>query len=61
MTNPIKDLKRYNMRLRTVLNELEVLEDYEDFDYEEILTDLAFITNGLELRRERLQRKGRRL
>lgn len=61
MSNPIKRLKNYNTRLKTVLNELEVLEDYEDFDYEEIVTDLAFITNGLELRRERLQRKGRRL
>ena len=59
MSNPIKKLKHYNVRLSTVLNELEQLEDYEDFDYEEIVTDIGFCTRGLELRRERLQRKGR--
>ena len=58
MTNPIKRLKNYNIRLTTVLNELESLEDYEDFDYDEIVTDLGYLTNGLEQRRERLQRRG---
>ena len=58
MTDAIKQLKHYNMRLTTVLNELAVLEDYENFDYGEIITDLGYITRGLELRRERLQRRG---
>ena len=59
MSDAIKRLKNYNIRLTTVLNELEALEDYEDFDYGEIVTDLGYITAGLELRRERLQRRGR--
>ena len=59
MTDDIKTLKNYNVRLTTVLNELEALEDYEDFDYSEIVTDIGFCTRGLELRRERLQRRGR--
>lgn len=54
-----KRLKNYNTRLTTVINELEALEDFEDFDYDEIITDLGYITSGLELRRERLQRRGR--
>ena len=61
MTEPIKQLKHYNMRLTTVLNELAVLEDYVDADYSEFVTDLGFITVQLEQRRERLQRRGRRL
>lgn len=59
MTDPIKQLKHYNMRLTTVLNELAVLEDYVDADYSEFVTDLGFITVQLEQRRERLQRRGR--
>ena len=57
----IKQLKHYNMRLTTVLNELSELEDGEGFDYEEIIVDLGFITRGLELRRERLLKRGKRL
>ena len=59
MTNPIKKLKHYNMRLTTVLNELEALEDYEGADYSEFVTDFGFMTVQLEQRRERLQRRGR--
>ena len=59
MTNPIKKLKHYNMRLTTVLNELESLEDYEGADYSDIVTDIGYCTNLLEQRRERLQRRGR--
>jgi hypothetical protein len=59
MTEPIKQLKHYNMRLTTVLNELAVLEDYKNADYSEFVTDLGFITVQLEQRRERLQRRGR--
>ena len=59
MTDPIKQLQHYNMRLTTVLNELEVLEDYEGADYSEFVTDFGFLTVQLEQRRERLQRRGR--
>ena len=61
MTNPIKRLKNYNARLTTVLNELEVLEDYQDADYSEFVTDFGFLTVQLEQRRERLQKRGRTL
>lgn len=59
MTNPIKQLKNYNMRLTTVLNELEVLEDFEDADYSDLVTDIGYCTALLEQRRERLQKRGR--
>jgi len=59
MTAPIKKLKHYNMRLTTVLNELEKLEDYEGASYDEFVTDFGFLTIQLEQRRERLQRRGR--
>lgn len=60
MSNPIKKLKHYNMRLTTVLNELEVLEDYENVDYSDIVTDIGYSVAMLEQRRERLQKRGRR-
>ena len=44
MSDPIKQLQHYNMRLTTVLNELAVLEDYEGADYSEFVTDLGFMT-----------------
>ena len=47
------------MRLNTVVNELESLEDFVDVDYSDIKTDIGFCTVLLEQRRERLQRKGR--
>lgn len=59
MSNPIKKLKHYNMRLTTVLNELEVLEDYENVDYSDIVTDIGYSVAMLEQRRERLQRRNR--
>ena len=61
MTDPIKQLKHYNMRLTTVLNELAVLEDYENADYSDIVTDIGYCTSLLEQRRESLQRRGRTL
>ena len=62
MTNePIKKLKHYNARLTTVLNELAVLEDYENADYTDVVTDIAYSVRMLENRRETLQRRGRRL
>ena len=57
---PIKKMKHYHMRLETVLNELDVLEDYENADYSELVTDLGYITVMLEQRRDSLQRRGRR-
>jgi len=59
MSNPIKKLKHYNMRLTTVLNELSELEDYEDADYSDCVTDIGYSVAMLEQRRERLQRRGR--
>ena len=61
MTEPIKQLKHYNNRLTTVLNELAVLEDYKDADYSDVVTDLAWNLRMLENRRETLQRRGRKL
>lgn len=54
-----KKLKRYVLRLNIVLNELDVLEDFENVDYSDISTDIGYCTNLLEQRRERLQRRGR--
>ena len=59
MNDDFKALKRYVMRLNTVVNELESLEDFVDVSYEDIKTDIGFCTVLLEQRRERLQRKGR--
>ena len=52
-------LKLYVSRLRTVVNELEQLEDFVDVDYSDIKTDIGYCTVLLEQRRERLQRRGR--
>ena len=54
-----KKLKNYVVRLTTVVNELDALEDFQDADYNEIATDIGFCTTMLEQRRERLQRRGR--
>ena len=59
MTAPIKKLKHYNNRLATILNELEVLEDYENVDYSDVISEIAWNLRMLENRRETLQRKGR--
>ena len=56
-----RKLKLYVSRLRTVVNELEQLEDFVDADYSEIKTDIGYCTVLLEQRRERLQKRGRRL
>ena len=55
----LKSLKNYATRLTTVVNELSVLEDGENADYSEIVTDIGYCTVLLEQRRERLQRRGR--
>ena len=59
MNDDFRKLKHYLMRLNTVVNELEALEDFENVDYSDVATDIGFHVNMLEQRRERLQRRGR--
>ena len=54
-------LRNYNSRLTTIIGELEVLEDFEGADYSDVVTDIGYSVVMLENRRERLQRRGRRL
>lgn len=61
MIKAIAELKKYNARLTTVLNELETLEDGVGADYTDVLTDLHWNIVMLENRRESLQRRGRTL
>ena len=59
---PNKDfgkLKGYLIRLNTVVDELDKLEDFKDADYSDVATDIGYHTAMLEQRRERLQRRGR--
>ena len=58
---PVKELKKYHSRMTTILNELEILEDYVDSDYSDVLVDFRRVVHVLEDRRESLQRRGRRL
>ena len=59
MNDDFRKLKHYVIRLNTVINELESLEDFKDADYSDIATDIGFHTVMLEQHRERLQRRGR--
>ncbi len=59
MNDDFKKLKHYLMRLNTVVNELESLEDFENVDYSDVATDIGYYTVMLEQHRERLQRRGR--
>jgi hypothetical protein len=59
MNDDFRKLKNYVVRLNTVVNELDVLEDFVDVDYSDIKTDIGYCTVLLEQRRERLQRRGR--
>ena len=61
MIKAIAELKKYNTRLTTVLNELETLEDGEGADYTDVITDIRWNVLMLENRRESLQRRGRTL
>ena len=61
MIKAIAELKKYNARLTTVLNELETLEDGVDADYTDVITDIRWNVLMLENRRESLQRRGRTL
>lgn len=59
MNEDFKKLKHYLIRLNTVVNELDVLEDWDGVDYSDAATDIGFTTAMLEQRREQLQRRGR--
>ena len=61
MIKAIAELKQYNARLTTVLNELEVLEDGDGADYTDVVTDIRWNVIMLENRRESLQKRGRHL
>ena len=61
MSDDFKQLKRYVMRLNTVVGELESLEDFENVDYSETASDVGFVTVMLEQRRDRLLKRGRTL
>ena len=61
MNEDIKRLKHLHNRMKTVLDELEVLEDGVDCDYSEVEIDYRWLVQQLEHRRETLQRRGRRL
>ncbi len=54
-----KKLKGYLIRLNTVVDELDKLEDFENVDYSDVATDIGYYTVMLEQHRERLQRRGR--
>ena len=58
MTEVIKSLKNYNIRMKTAISELERLEYDEDF-LEEIAESYYDIVSKCEHRREILQRRGR--
>ena len=57
----IIELKKYHSRMTTVLNELETLEDGVDVDYTPVVMGYRNAVYILEERRERLQKRGRRL
>ena len=59
MSTPIKNMKKTHARMTTILNELEVLEDYDGADYSEVEIDYRWLVQQLEHRRETLQRRGR--
>ena len=61
METPISKMKKTHNRMTTILNELEVLEDYENADYSEVEIDYRWLLQQLEHRRETLQRRGRHL
>lgn len=51
-----KSLKGFLVRLNTVVDELDRLEDFRD-----AATDVGFVTVMLEQRRDRLMKRGRTL
>ena len=61
MKKPIEKMKLTHNRMETILNELAVLEDYQDADYSEVELDYRWIVQSLEHRRETLLWRGRHL
>ena len=59
MIKAIAELKKYNARLTTVINELEELEDGVNVNYTDVIRDIRSNVMLLEQRREVLQRRGR--
>ena len=59
MIKAITELEKYDNRMTTVLNELKVLEDGVDADYQDVIIDYRWLVMVLENRRETLQRRGR--
>ena len=59
MIKAILELKKYNARLTTVINELEELEDGVAVNYTDVIRDIRSNVMLLEQRREVLQRRGR--
>lgn len=59
MIKAIAELKKYNARLTTVLNELDSLEDGGDVDYTDTVISVRDCVLMLENRRESLQRRCR--
>ena len=53
-----KKLKGYLIRLNTVVDELDRLEDFKDADYSEIATDIGYCTVMLEQRRKKKKKRG---
>ena len=53
-----KKLKGFLVRLNTVVDELDKLEDFKDADYSDASTDIGFVTVMLEQRRDRLMKRG---
>ena len=53
----IKELQQTVMEIKDVLNDLSVLETYEDADYTEVLYDLKWTKQGLQHRLTTLQLK----
>ena len=59
MNRNFRRLKYYLVRLNTVVNELESLEDFEGENYRDVTADIGCATMMLEQRRELLQKRGR--
>lgn len=57
MTVKIKELQQVTMEIKDILNDLSVLEDYEDADYTEVLYDLKWTKQGLQHRLTTLRLK----
>ena len=57
MSVRIKELQQCVMEIKDILNDLNVLEDYEEADYSEVLMDLRWTKNRLQHRLTTLRMK----